>query len=383
MKFVNAFPDLNDVAPDGSLSQFPSRAKYSFPLHFVLNPFAVRKEYWEAASEDVTTDFLLSGNFERAHMCIGGTEHRFAFRKHLLGPFYTTLVHALLGPETVGVPLVPDPDGTGIQREWAAVDEWFRSTGAFDEAFSLLIGVISINDKSYAANVESRWFDQEARENPRFAAGYREFRRMFNPDDCTSAEDRVALAERALAFAKVTLSLYGHVLKHGGRAAQSVSVSEVYGDSALDPMIPPPTATIDAFQRIIGYDALLKSYREGLNVEYSYLFSPEIVNEPGGKRRIEVRPTVGAVDLVPQRLTSEGGGPMRRAEAHEIVAGSFFFESMRQQVCRGVGLMCPWWEGNACCAIGDFPDLLQHIWQTTKPWHPTWRVHWRPPPCLP
>lgn len=36
--FYNAFPDLNDVAPDGSRSSLPRRAKYLLPLHCTFNP---------------------------------------------------------------------------------------------------------------------------------------------------------------------------------------------------------------------------------------------------------------------------------------------------------------------------------------------------------
>jgi hypothetical protein len=57
---------------------------------------------------------------------------------------------------------------------------------------------------------------------------------------------------------------------------------------------------------------------------------------------------------------------------------TIFLESMRQQICQGVGLRCPFWDGECCGS--DIRALLATVYSKTKPW--MWQHHWQPPPCL-
>ena len=58
---------------------------------------------------------------------------------------------------------------------------------------------------------------------------------------------------------------------------------------------------------------------------------------------------------------------------------TIFLESIRQQICTGVGLRCPFWTGSGCC---KFRPLLQRTYGVCKPWNPFWKHHWQRPPCL-
>jgi hypothetical protein len=62
----------------------------------------------------------------------------------------------------------------------------------------------------------------------------------------------------------------------------------------------------------------------------------------------------------------------------ETVTHSIFLESMRQQICKGVGLRCPFWNGECCRS--DFRELLKIVYSRTVPWR--WHQHWQKPPCL-
>jgi hypothetical protein len=57
---------------------------------------------------------------------------------------------------------------------------------------------------------------------------------------------------------------------------------------------------------------------------------------------------------------------------------TIFIESMRQQICQGVGLRCPFWNGECCRS--DFRSLLEIAYWRTEPY--LWPQHWQKPPCL-
>jgi hypothetical protein len=65
----------------------------------------------------------------------------------------------------------------------------------------------------------------------------------------------------------------------------------------------------------------------------------------------------------------------------DIVFGMIFLEAMRQQICHGVGLRCPFWKGE-CCRNTGFKWILKNLYNITKPWNPSWKHHWQIPPCL-
>jgi hypothetical protein len=60
------------------------------------------------------------------------------------------------------------------------------------------------------------------------------------------------------------------------------------------------------------------------------------------------------------------------------VTYNIFLESMRQQICQGVGLRCPFWNGECCRS--DIRELLKILYWRTEPWK--WHEHWQKPPCL-
>jgi hypothetical protein len=68
-----------------------------------------------------------------------------------------------------------------------------------------------------------------------------------------------------------------------------------------------------------------------------------------------------------------------RLIVHYMCCYTIFLESLRQQVCTGVGLCCPFWKGAGCC---EFRPLLQRTYDVAKPWKKDWKRHWQKPPCL-
>jgi len=68
-------------------------------------------------------------------------------------------------------------------------------------------------------------------------------------------------------------------------------------------------------------------------------------------------------------------------EILEKLQDMLFIESIRQQICTGVGLRCPFWQGT-CCNSPFYKKQLECIYQKTKPWKPVWKRYWQPPACL-
>jgi hypothetical protein len=77
--------------------------------------------------------------------------------------------------------------------------------------------------------------------------------------------------------------------------------------------------------------------------------------------------------------TSQNRAPADTLIANSICRYTIFLESIRQQVCTGVGLRCPFWKGSGCC---EFHPLLQRTYEVTNPYLPDWKHHWQTPPCL-
>jgi hypothetical protein len=258
--FYNAFPDLNDVVPDGSQSAFPRRAKYILPLDSMFIPSAmwvdsnnIDEDYLASLDStmreaivavidriehqnlklrsplrlplrlpqkpELTKAFYLEGMSEIPHKRLAATEYKWVLRTYYLASFYTTLENHLVRGQKIDVPLIPlhNPRASRLQRHWKAVKDAFKPTQLIDEAVALLVSVTLLPSVGVQAQ-EKAWMGEEEAENPGFIDFYQKLRDEFNPESCTTGTDRNALAERIIEYATGALyaktgALYAKTLK--------------------------------------------------------------------------------------------------------------------------------------------------------------------------
>jgi hypothetical protein len=229
---------LNDMAPDGSQSAFPQRAKYLLSLDSTFLPNNIQIES-NSINEDrlasldsrvresvvalvdkhghknplvnlprtpeVSEINRLQSLFELGHKRLAATNYKWALRTYLLASFYTTLENHLVRGQTIRVPLATSDRGSQLQRHWKAVNDAFKSTVLFNEAVSLLFCVMSLTPEERQAQ-EQAWLQEEASEIRDFADYYLSLRAEFNPESITTETDRRALAEQLIDYAKKVLS---------------------------------------------------------------------------------------------------------------------------------------------------------------------------------
>jgi hypothetical protein len=253
--FYNAFPDLNDVAEDDSYSAAPTGAKYMLPLACIFNPYATYEAFHAAhplrtmpgyrrlrKDHDAIYKFLIAmprepnlesvfsacALFEGGHARLAATWYKWMFRADLLGPFYNTLWDWISSERTIRVPLVRNPKGSKLQRQWDQIKSWFLETCLLDEACSLLVEVAFITDKQGRKQDEQRWIQAEDQEmKGKFAPFYRKFRSKVELlygdtlDSCRTVNERFTFAEVALTCG---------FMAYEGMAATSTSDPEYFLD---------------------------------------------------------------------------------------------------------------------------------------------------------
>lgn len=231
--FYNAFPDLNGVAEDGSYSAAPNGAKYMLPLACIFNPYTKFENFHDAhplrtlpgyrrlreghgkaytflvampREPDLEGVFRAYALFESGHARLDATQYKWMFRADGLGPFYNTLWDWLSSKRIIRVPLVPDPEGSELQRQWYQMQSWFLETCLLDEACSLLVEIAFINDKQDRKSDEERWIQAEDQEmRGAFAPFYRKLRSKVELlyggtlDSCRTENERFTFAEVALS----------------------------------------------------------------------------------------------------------------------------------------------------------------------------------------
>lgn len=443
--FYNAFPDLNDEAPDGSRSTFPHRAKYLLALDSEFLPSgmwvesnnieqdrlasldsglreviaAVIDKYGHQnpllclpRTQELNETFRFQRLSEIPHKRLAATDYKWALRTYLLAPFYTTLENHLVRGEKIRVPLVPSHHGSRLQRHWAAVFGAFQPTLLLDEVATLLICVTLLPPAERNAHEEA-WMAEEASEIRDFADYYRKLRDRFNPECCVEETDKRALAEKILEYTKGALaartvknvslaeevylnlgekkrgvswpSLLGEEVHRGlrqlhlrndlvlGRVGARISIPE-----AMQWLMALFSVLDDEEQSFVRKDALWPEYVE---------FSLEI-GEDSSYPRISIGLPSHMLALALLGIKKADGSyidPLpNSAPVGTLLAGSIcrytiFLESIRQQICTGVGLRCPFWKGSGCC---EFRPLLQRTYEACKPSYPPWKHHWQRPPCL-
>jgi hypothetical protein len=447
--FYNAFPDLNGVAEDGSYSAAPKGAKYMLPLDCIFNPYATFEELHDAhplatlpgyrrLREEHGEDYKLfaamprkpelerafdaSALFEEGHARLAAAQYKWMFRADLLGPFYNTLWDWLSSERTVRVPLVANPNGSELQRQWYQIKSWFLETCLLDEACSLLVEVAFIIDKQGRKQDERRWVQAEDQEmQGKFAPFYRKFRSKAellyggSLDDCSTESERFTFAEVALTCGSIA---------YEGMAATGTSDPEPFldGNNAWAETPPSDHEPVEAFfdrlqslcerlgvlQVELGLQLMRDEVQQSWTTELSFgpNASPEIIRafwKKKGRRRfpqqyffsesgitkegvsfISVAPTTKLIDLLASSGSAPPGDRQFKQFSSELKAMyTIFLESIRQQICQGVGLRCPFWNGECCQRRGfrkGFRELLEQTYKITKPWK--WPQYWQKPPCL-
>ena len=86
------------------------------------------------------------------------------------------------------------------------------------------------------------------------------------------------------------------------------------------------------------------------------------------------------LDLIRSGFTDQHGNEIDQETCASIARLIIVFESIRQQLCTGVGLKCPYGDEGECCGV--FRRLFERTYQLTKSGKSLSRKYWLPPPCL-
>jgi hypothetical protein len=397
--FYNAFPELNDVAPDDSRSAFPRRAKYLLPLHCTFNPCGTFKRdgrYHFLKPRDPANEwpFEILQIFEWVHQALAATRAKLIFRLFLLGPFYTTLDKFLSSDRAISVPLIPNPDGNDLQRLWSHIARWFEVTRLTDELYSLLATMALISDKETRNSCEKEFIEHEDKELPGFANLYRELR-----DHCEHSYGRLESCTTTMQLGWAT-----NVLERGRKAYEArfpmLVNSKGSLEATLHPTVTPdqlrhrfdnltrgPANCLEAIQWLIGYEAIQDKHHASFpQDDFEAYFTLEIAQDVINTGRCRIMPHISQrmVKSIIKGITKGNGSHVGKSEAVDTATYMVFLEAIRQQLCTGVGLRCPFWNGK-CCGMSIYKKLLARVWQIATPRavpFVQWNHHWRRPPCL-
>jgi hypothetical protein len=377
--FYNAFPDLNDRAADGSRSVFASRAKYLLPLHCVFNPYGVNVTGGGRVNRNSISEleFTLAENFEAVHRILGCTDAKCYFRFDKLSKFYTALQNTISSGKIIKVPLVATEKGSKIQRQWCRITRWFRISCLIDEAFSLLVTLASIPEKEVRDKYEAIWVpeeDEDLKKNMKlsFAPFYRDLREhvesQYGKLDSLEFQWPTWL-ERVMELGRSTFSRAG---------IQTVNAKDLraFGGYLLLTIMNSKIRCLSEFESLHSM-LTVQMLEDNPIVEDSTQYfrcNVDTIKQEPYSYKVEVNCTQLLADLI----CSYG-----ECEQHiaVIFAGrTIFIEAIRQQICQGVGLCCPFWNGKCCDSLGIFRPLLEQTYQITRPWK--WPQHWQKPPCL-
>jgi hypothetical protein len=256
---------------------------------------------------------------------------------------------------------------------------------------------------------------EEEAENPGFTDFYRKLRDEFNPDSCTTATDRSVLAERIIEYAQGVLyerpvevvsyniefcryrpgkhtivswpSLFGEEIHRGvpqfrvrkkdivpGRAVARISIPEaMQWFLALFSLVEDEERNFTRNDPTWG-DFVSFFLESGEDIACSRISFRADITCVQNLAHLYIKKADGSkLDWKPKRVVTD------MLIADSIGRYTILIESIRQQICTGVGLRCPFWTGSGCC---EFRPLLQRTYDVCKPWSPQWKHHWQRPPCL-
>lgn len=415
--FYNPFPELNDVAADGSQSAFPRRAKYTLPLDSTFLP-TTRYIGYEELTEDLYVTMpprsrealreelrknpklrmqfprnpaepphssVLHGVFEVVHKRLTASHVKWSIRAFRIAHLYETLEEIIASPRKVKihVPLIADPHGDRLKQRWSEVKDAFRETLIQDEAVSLLACALTLDDfftSRQAKEVTRAWVVQEDDELrslglPGFADYFDKMQHALlshygglKASALTEVLLQDALRDNSFSQTRPELTdPWSELLRSLDRLDyDQVRALSVYGAVKF------PTARI---QKALAADMLVQSREKTfyLGLWKNYV-AFEINDDDGGSpAQIMANPDARLVEIAGDEFKVTGSARFAAAEYVIMV------ESIRQQLCTGVGLRCPFWDGGECC---EFKSQMRRVWDSTAPWSPAWKHHWQRPPCF-
>jgi hypothetical protein len=279
-------------------------------------------------------------------------------------------------------------------------------TSLLDEACSLLVDIAFINDKQLRDRDERRWVQAEDKEmHGKFAPFYRKLRSTVeflygsNLDSCVTENDRFTFAELAITCCRA----FYQEMACTGRSDPEKFLAGNYDWSkwvdnerikAFFDRLPSLSRRWGELPVRLGLQLLNDENRQSFTDEPQ--FGPNarenliksFQNDSKARRRFPAqyilcqsgvtKEGVSFISVVPSGLTGDLDDPINNKVVYTI-----FLESIRQQICQGVGLRCPFWNGECCQSRGfreGFKELLEKTYKITKPWK--WPQYWQKPPCL-
>lgn len=389
-RFYNAFPDLNDVVPDGLRAAFPQRAKYCLALDSEFIPAGINRanatrrtallaklgSKWVDSIGEVAAmqpRYPVSAaemHFQQAceigHKRLAATGSKWALRAYHLAAMYTELERCIALRQPIAVPLLEDHRGSPLQRHWNVVAETFRQTQAVDEAISLLVGLSTL-DAEVAAAWEPVWMATQEEEVSGFMPIFEHLRQRFQLEECRTPAERDALAEQVLQWGKRELA--GTKRPHRPRLRKDLAI----GWSGLPA----------AIQRLLAYRAVTWDQRKSFARDdyWPGYVGFDVIGGADENHASVSAPVLGDLYLViKDGLPHVGGRPIDNDTLIVAAHYTVWIEALRQQICTGVGLCCPFWDGSTCCGFNR--AFMQTAYQITMPWNEAWASYWHKPLCL-
>jgi hypothetical protein len=361
----NAFPDINEKGKDKLYPEPPSRAKYLWPLACIFNPYETFSGTDQGIKIRVESEaqvlHKLSHIFEMVHARLAFTETKRLMRNLALTPFYTQLRLAINSEDMIEVPLLRDPAGSTLQFMWCVLSEMFKNL-IHDEVYSMLATVAFIG-----TSLEKRWVAEEERHIQGLADAYWKTRKvtesMFGKlEACNTETERLTWATKVIAH---------------GQLGYSVVVPK---SQAVPRFLLVKEGVFESFQSVLGNYLFDQERKRNIvaTVDTAIICGIDTVCSTA-ETYIMVSPSNEVIDeIIDHAIRDQLTG---RQVGFQIIFATIFLESIRQQICHGVGLRCPFWTGE-CCGIIDVNEVLKNLYNITKLWNPAWKHHWQIPPCL-
>jgi hypothetical protein len=323
---------------------------------------------------ELTKIFCLEGLSEIPHKRLAATQYKWLLRTYYLASFYTTLENHLVRGRKIDVPLVADdsPRASRLQRHWKAVDDAFKPTQLLDEAVVLLTCLTLLSPEESMAQ-EQAWVRVEEAENPGFIDFYRKLRHEFNPESCTIGTDRNALAERIIEYAQGVLyardvengcldievcseppkknllvawpRLFGEEV-HCGAPQLCVRKKDIlWGRAVALISIPEAMQWFLALFCFVEEEERNFTLKDPVAADYVKFFLES--GEDSAYRRINFADFRNLLNLAHLYFKKADGSRLdwtpKRAPADKLIADSIcrytiLLESIRQQLCTGIGL---------------------------------------------
>ena len=415
----NAFPDLNSEDPtDRSLSGFPLNARYLLPLDSDLLLWAnwkqdselkrgelsklgssFAKAYREAyrtfgpnvqlqipSEPSQTFDYRLEHTFELAHKALAVSAVKWRLRSQILAPMYTLLEDAADQGETIEVPL--DPFGRGrLNRQWREAYQEFYETRPVDEAVSMYVCLARLQDP-YRSLVASPWVDEEAELVENFETTYKELCSAIplagNASKATrqqAADEAIAWGREKLTNPKVEAVLRRVMAPRTGAARRpktEITWPQILRRDADFPTGPLQLRTLslratpgrryglaEAVQSLLALTALKEGRSRSVarSEAWPIYVTFELDTDETGEWFIAAGASNHLIHVIQEGICRPDDVALEYEEADIIADYVVLMESIRQQICTGVGLCCPHWEpeGVAEFAAPWQPPSLENL----------------------